>query len=143
MADLTTDINATVGLWSLGDFKPNMPTVRGRVALAHRLCVRLQTPRGRFSFRHPVTGKISGWPNFGTDMAQFLLSKTPPRLIASAAEIECLKDEQVEDAQASAFLEDFGRQLRLPIVITDSNGPFALTMLITQAALTLVELQAT
>jgi hypothetical protein len=131
MADLTK-IEATVGLWTLGGLKPDMPTVSGRTALIHRLAVRLQTPRGRFRW----------WPNFGTDMTQFLNSKARPSVIASAAEAECLKDEQVESVVATAELLDSGRTLRLVLVIEDAEGPFRLTLDIAQAKLTLIELQA-
>lgn len=130
MANLT-EIDGTVGLWSLGDFKPDMPTVRGRVALIHRLCVRLQTPRGRFPW----------WPNFGTDLAAFLNSKTRPSLIAAAAQQECLKDEQVENVVADATYENNGRAIRLRLTVFDAAGPFTFTLLIEQANLSLIELQ--
>jgi hypothetical protein len=129
LADLSK-IENTVGIWSLGDFRPEMPTVSGRTALIHRLCVRLQTPRGRFTW----------WPAFGTDIAQFLNSKARPGSIAAAAEAECLKDEQVEDVQASASYEQGGRAIRLSLTIIDAAGPFERTLLIEQARLTLIEL---
>ncbi len=131
MADLTI-IDGTSGFWSLGDFRPDMPLVSGRTALIHRLCVRLQTSRGRFT----------RWPNFGTRMASFLLTKVPPTAIASAAESECLKDEQVEDVKATAELQSDGRSLLLRLEIFDSAGPFKLTLSIDQAKLDLIELQA-
>lgn len=131
MADLT-QIDGTVGLWSLGDFRPEMPTVSGRTALIHRLCVRLQTPRGRFPW----------WPNFGTDLAAFLNSKTRPAVIAAAAEQECIKDEQVDHVVADAVYEDNGRAIRLSLTIFDADGPFEFTLLISQANLELIELQS-
>jgi len=131
MADLTTDIEATVGIWSLGDFRPDMPKVSGVVALVHRLCLRLQTKRGRFPW----------WPNFGTNIAQYLLSKTPPAQIAAAAEAECRKDEQVQQVKCEATLEDSGRRVRLDLQTVASSGPFALSLSITQAKLELIALQ--
>jgi hypothetical protein len=131
LADLT-EIDGTSGFWTLGDFRPEMPLVSGRTALIHRLCVRLQTPRGRFSF----------WPNFGTDMAAFLLTKVRPTDIASAAESECLKDQQVEDVKATVELRDNGRSMLLTLEIFDSEGPFTFTLSIDQAKLELIELQA-
>jgi hypothetical protein len=125
-------IDDTIGLWSLGDFTPEMRTVFGRTALIHRLCVRLQTPRGRFPW----------WQNFGTDMAQFLNSKARPETIAAAAEAECLKDEQVEDVQATAIYEQGGRAIRLTLLIVDAAGPFTRTLLIEQAKLALLDLEA-
>jgi hypothetical protein len=141
MADLTTDISATVGLYSLGDFRPGMPKVMGATALVHRLMVRLQTPRGRFSWT-TSGGKTAGWPNFGTDMRQFLLSKVPPSAVATAAQLECAKDEQVQQANVDAELSNSGRQINLRIRIVTSNGPFAFSLSITQARLDLIDLQA-
>lgn len=129
---LTDDISETVGIWSLGDFRPDMTTVSGQTALIHRLAVRLQTPRGRFPW----------WPNFGTDISQYLLSKATPQQIASAAQAECLKDEQVRQANVSATVSDAGRKITLAIRIVASDGPFALTLSITQASLDLISLQA-
>lgn len=140
MADLTK-IEGTVGIWTLGGLKPDMPTVSGRTALIHRLCVRLQTPRGRFSGTDS-RGKVWGWPNFGTDMAQFLLSKARPTTIAAAAQAECSKDEQVDSVVATAELLNNGRSLRLVLLIEDAEGPFRLTLEIGQAKLELIELQA-
>ncbi len=132
MADLTTDIDETVGIYSLGDFRPDMPVVSGRTALIHRLLVRLQSARGRFPW----------WPSFGTDISQFLLSKISPRQIAGAAELECLKDEQVEDVKAIAEVTDGGRKITLRLRLVDAQGSFVLTLDITQARLSLIELQA-
>lgn len=130
MADLTA-ISGTVGIWSLGDFRPDMQRVSGETALVHRLCVRLQTPRGRFPW----------WPNFGTDIAQFLLSKATPQQIAAAAEAECKKDEQVKSVRAFAEISDGGRKIILRIRVVTATGPFTLTLDITQARLSLVSLQ--
>ncbi len=132
MADLTTDIDETIGIHSLGDFKPDMPTVSGRTALLHRLLVRLQTPRGRFPW----------WPNFGTDMSLYLLSKATPSAIAGAAQLECLKDEQVKEARATAEVQDGGRKIVLRIVLLSNVGPYKFTLAVTQAKLDLIELQA-
>lgn len=118
-----------------------MPTVSGETALIHRLCVRLSTPRGRFSGKGS-DGKVWGWPNFGTDMAQFLLSKATPQQIASAAQAECKKDEQVKEAIVSAVVSDGGRAITLSIRIITSTGPFAFTLAVTQARLELLSLQA-
>ncbi len=129
---LSDDINETVGFWTLGDFRRDMGTVRGRVALVHRLCVRLQTRRGRFIW----------WPRFGTDLREYLNTKTRPSVIAGAAIAECEKDEQVERCEAAGEYVDGGRGVRLVITVYDSDGPFKFTLLIEQAKLTLVELQA-
>jgi hypothetical protein len=138
---LSTDIDETVGLWCEGDFAQDMRTIAGRRKLIQRLMVRLQTPRGRFGGTS-ADGKTWGWPNFGTDIAQYLNTKARPTSIASAAESECLKDEQVEDCSVTAELTNNGRTLLLTITITDSAGQFRFTLEVEQAKLTLIELQA-
>jgi hypothetical protein len=109
-----------------------MSTVSGEVALAHRLCLRLTTKRGRFPW----------WPNFGTDMAQFLNSKATPAQIARAAQLECIKDEQVLDCAVDPEIRDNGNQLLLHITIATTSGPFKFSLLISQARTELISLQA-
>jgi hypothetical protein len=131
MANLSTDIGETVGIWSLGGFRPDMPKVSGTTALLHRLVARLTTRRGQFPF----------WPNFGTRLSDYLLSKATPSAIAAAAQAECLKDEQVQSCQASAQVEDAGRRIRIAIRIVASSGPFIFTLAVTQARTDLIDLQ--
>lgn len=126
------EIDKTIGFWSLGDFRPQMPLVSGRTALIHRLVVRLQTPRGRFPW----------WPNFGTDIAAFLLTKSPASAVASAVESECLKDEQVSDITARVAFSSDRRSMRIQIEIFDSEGPFTFTLGVEQAKLELIERQS-
>lgn len=136
------EIDNTIGLWSLGDFKPDMPTVRAAAALVHRLALRWQTPRGRFSWVSS-NGKICGWPNFGTNLAQYLLTKTPSRQIAVAAELEARKDEQVSDIRVTPEVQQGGRLILLSVrVVADEIGPFTFTLSIEQARVTLIDLQA-
>ena len=78
----------------------------------------------------------------GTDLRQYLLSHARPSDIAQAAKAECLKDEQVEDVTITVEVLDDGRQLKLTLGVTDAAGPFTFTMDITQAATTLVGLEA-
>ncbi|HMJ52394.1 MAG TPA: hypothetical protein VK540_09965 [Polyangiaceae bacterium] len=128
MADIET-----VDVYCIDDFLAHMPSVTGRVALAHRLCRRLTTPRGRFRF----------WPNFGTDMRRYLLSKVPSSQIASDAAQECEKDEQVESVTVTVERVDFDqRELTLDLQVVDAAGPFEFTMTIGEARLTLIGLQA-
>lgn len=130
MADLTK-IAATTDLFCIEDMRPDMPIVSGRAALAQRLARRLQTPRGRFKW----------WPLFGTDLRAYLLTKTPARQVASAAEAECAKDEQVESVSVSAEIQNNGRQIHLVILVTDVAGPFQFTLTIDDAVAKLIILQ--
>ena len=130
MADLSK-IENTIDVFCIDEFLPDMPLVSGRTACAHRLARRLSTPRGRFPW----------WPRFGTDLRQYLLSKATPEAIASAAESECLKDEQVDSVKVRAEVQNGGRQIHLVIEVTDAAGPYVFTLTITDAAATLIELQ--
>jgi hypothetical protein len=131
---MTTDLDPTVDIAGIDDFDPHMPTVSGRMALLHRLGRRLTTPRGRFIY----------WPDFGTDLRQYLLSKTPPSRIAAATEAECVKDEQVESVDVTVSNIDYGtRTLTISCEVTDADGPFDFTLTISEAAATLVTLQET
>lgn len=139
MANLD-NIDGTVGIHSLDDFRPEMPFVSGRTALLHRLAVRLQTPRGRFSWPKSGGGR-AGWPNFGTDVRAFLLTKVRPSVVASAIESECLKDEQVHDIRASVEFTEGGKSMVVSAIVFDAEGPFRFTLLASQAKLELIELQ--
>jgi hypothetical protein len=123
-------LEETIDIDCVDDFKAHMPTVSGRVALMQRLARRLSTPRGKLPF----------WPNFGTDMSQFLLSKVPDARISNAARTECLKDEQVEDCTVVVEHPD-STSLRLVITVLAGDGPFTFTMTISEAERTLVQLQ--
>jgi hypothetical protein len=122
-------LDNTIDTHCAGDFLPHMPQVRGITALAQRLLRRFQTPRGRFIF----------WPDFGTDLRDFLLANVPADRIATAAAAEADKDEQVERAEASATYE--GRTVRLVLTVTTAEGPFDFTMSISEAAVRLIALQ--
>ena len=130
MADLSK-IEGTVDIFCVEDMRPDMPQVSGRTACAHRLARRLTTPRGRFPW----------WPKFGSDLRQYLLSKATPEAIASAAESECLKDEQVDSVKVRAEVQDSGRRIHLVIEVTDAAGPYVFTLTITDAAANLIILQ--
>lgn len=132
MAVDLSDIAATTDIYCITDFRPEMPMVSGRVALLHRLARRLQTPRGRFPW----------WPNFGTDLRLYLLSKTPAGVVAAAIENECLKDEQVQDVSATCQFLDSTRKLVAQVTVSDAEGPFVFTLEISTAAEMLIELQA-
>ncbi len=123
----------TVDIDCVSDLSPHMPTVSGRVALAQRLARRLSTPRGKIPF----------WPNFGTDMAEFLGSKVPTWRIANAARLECEKDEQVEEVTVTAEILSGGRSIKLLVAVTTVEGDtFKFTMTLSEAAATLIELQS-
>lgn len=123
--DGTVDVSCATGL----SFE--MATVSGRLGLVQALVRRLQTPLSLFPW----------WPNYGTDLRLFLLSKTQPSAVVAAAQAECEKEERVLRAEPTAEVSVDGTSLAMTLVITDAAGPFTFTMTITEAALTLIELQ--
>jgi|SRR5690606_27635108 len=112
-------------------FLPNMPTVTGARALAQRLKVRLTTRRGT----------VPWWPQFGTDLRGFLLSKAPPHRIVEATIAECEKDEQVRRVDCTAEILEDGRavRLRLTIWLWEAGRVFRSTLTVTEARVTFGE----
>lgn len=114
------------------DMQPHAPIVTGTLAVARRLRRRLTTRRGTFPW----------WPQFGTDLRQYLLSKTPAWRIAKDAQFEIEKDEQVDACAVGLEITDSGRRIRLTVAVACSSVKnFRFTMDITQAAGSLVALQ--
>jgi hypothetical protein len=123
----------TVDLALDGDMQAHAPNAVAEVAVAQRLKRWLTTRRGTMPW----------WPNRGTDLRQYLLSKTPTWRIMQDVEAELLKDEQVEAVATAVELLDSGRRLRLVVAVACSaTRNFQFTMDITTAAGTLVALQA-
>jgi phage baseplate assembly protein W len=117
-----------------GDMQAHAPEVSGVLAVAQRLRRRLTTRRGTKPW----------WPQYGTDLRQYLLSKVPPWRIVQDAKAEIAKDEQVDAVDAAVEVLDGGRRLRLVVAAASSAARnFQFTMDITQAAGTLVALRAT
>ncbi len=124
-------IDETIDVYCVSDFLARMPTVSGRVALAHRLARRLSMPRGI-------------WPwaqDDGTDLRQFVLSKVPPQRIARATIIECEKDEQVESIDVIRLTRT-DRTITQRLQVNDGDGPFDFTLTITEAAAQVSDLVA-
>lgn len=132
---MTGTLEATLQVHCDGDFKANMPSVSGRLALVQRIKILLTTRRGRVPF--------TSWKNRGVDLRAYLLSKQPASAIASAARYEIAKDEQVERVDVQATITDSGRTAKLIITVFEkpSETLFTFTMTIDEAAETLIELE--
>jgi hypothetical protein len=126
-------VDQTTDIWCDGeDMRPEQPEVSGALCVAQRLMRRWTTPKGLFKF----------WPNEGHDARQYLLSKEPPWRIKSALEAEALRDEQVEICQVTPTLLDNGATLNLDGFFTTKLGVFKFSMNVTDAAATLIALEA-
>lgn len=112
---------------------PDLPDtfmlVSGRRAVAENLYRRLLTPRGLLSFH----------PDIGTDVRMYMQESVTPSTIARARsdiEQEVRRDERVLDAQvACSFVNDV---LEVRITVATAEGPFDMTLLVTQVTATLL-----
>lgn len=98
-----------------------------QVVIGQRVARRLQTPRGALA-------SIGGDPNFGLDVRQFLLGRMSPTAIAQAQlqiAAECTKDEEVDSADVTVTFVD-GGAMTIEIRLTAAEGPFTLTMNVSQ-----------
>ena len=116
------EIEDTIDIFCLDDFRLEMPIVVGFDALLQRIVRRLSTPTGRFPF----------WPNFGFDVRQAILSKQASGFIVQMVQAQCLEDEQVESCVAT-LTKTSPTDWALDIAITTADGPFAFTMGISEA----------
>jgi hypothetical protein len=122
------DIDGTIDVDCDADFKPDMPSVSGMVALGQRLKRRLTTDTGRWPF----------WdPDDGFDLLALLLSKASPGWIVDQVQIQCMKDEQVEAAIAT-ITPTGANSYQLRVAIVAADGPYELTMDINTATQELV-----
>lgn len=128
MTDLGTDID-----FSSGDLDPLFGLVTGRPCLAQAIAHRLSTPRG----------SLLDDPNYGLDVrAKVGESWTPSSLFAFQAAIaaEAMKDERVLRATAAVTLE--GRTLTIQLALEDGDGPFQLTMAVSNLTVDILSVTA-
>jgi hypothetical protein len=101
------------------DVSPELREVHGREGLIEAIARRLTTPRGTLFYDR----------NYGHDVRQYVNAPIPqPGLIESQVSGECLKDERVIDADVTVL--NVGEELRLAVLITDADGPFELTLVV-------------
>jgi hypothetical protein len=103
------------------------------ILIGQRIARRLTTPRGGLS-------AIGDDPGFGWDVRQYTLGKMSATQLDQAQRqiaAECLKDEQVNSAIVSLSFVS-GGSLSIKIDMITSNGPFTLTLTVSQLTTTLV-----
>lgn len=84
-------------------------------------------------------GSISYWPNYGTDLRQFLLDTPPDYVVANAAERECYKDQRTQSAKAA--IEWLESTLLVTISVETESAAFVFVMSVSTAEAKLVSLQ--
>lgn len=122
MTDLGTDIATPVQAEGIPDLDPMFGLAAGRTALLQALARRLTTRRGLLAW-------IGDDPAYGEDVRDMLGdSGSTARASALAARVErqCLADERVLAAQATATFTDGA--LAVSVQATDAAGPFRFTL---------------
>lgn len=109
------------------DLTPELRLVVGRRVTAERVMHRLQTLRGALWYA----------PDFGTSLVALLNAAVPPASIAAATQAECLKDEEVLDAEV--VVTRVGTDLSVTITLTDADGPFVLRLAVSSVTVALLE----
>lgn len=99
------------------------------LAYVESLARRLGTPNGSIKY----------WPNYGTDLRQFLLDTPPDYVVANAAERECYKDERTQSARAT--IEWVESTILVTIRVETDSAQFVFAMSVSEAEVKLVSLQ--
>lgn len=127
MADLGRDLACTDDLFA------DMHEVTGRRALAESILRRYITDRG----------SLFGDPNYGFNLTNFVNADLGPADIGalqSGAEDEALKDERVKACTVVATLDDDGL-LTVTVTLTDGDGPFILTLAVSDVTVKILDLK--
>lgn len=93
--------------------------VTGEAMMAQAMLRRFTTPRGA----------LIQSPDYGYDLRQFLKASTPPASVINGnVENEALKDERVSDVAAETNFNDATGVLEITITGDGAEGPFDLTI---------------
>lgn len=126
MADLGTDFAG------VNDVDATLTETGGRRGLAEALARRLSTQYLWYD------------STYGYDMRAFIGTSTPAPMIETGAEEQCLLDERVHNCKvtASRTAISAGREaLNINISITDEDGDFSFTVLVTDLTVEILRLQ--
>lgn len=113
----------------VNDFAPDGRITSGRHLIAEAIARRLITPRGR----------LIDDPNYGLDLTGFTYDDMSAGDIAAmraGIEAECLKDERLTAATATASLA-LGI-LTIGLTLTDGIGPFALVLSVSATTISIL-----
>jgi len=117
MAELGTDLDGITGL------NPAMRVISGRHGVAVAIARRLTTPHGSLFYD----------PDYGHDLRQYLNAPNPgPGILEPRVEDEAEKDERI--FKATAAVTFIGTELTVRLVLVDDEGPFPLTVTISELA---------
>ena len=129
MSDLGTDV------FAVSDLDASFRLVSGRQALAQAIARRLSTRRGELAV-------IGDDPDYGLDVRDFLnddVGAVGTFEIEAAVSAEVLKDERVASATVTAQI--VSGALLLAIGLVDGDGPFRLTLAVSDVTVTILKVQ--
>lgn len=125
---MTTAVQYGIDFDGIGP-RRDMRSATGLRRVSQRLAAMLETQRG------------SMWwaPERGTDLRQFINAQVDDSLseIANAAALECEKSSKVDRAEATATSLSSGA-VEITIKCQAADGPFDLTVLVTELSVTLL-----
>ena len=127
---MATDFGVDISAYP--DLSETFETVTGTRVVAERLWRRFSTARGGLSFH----------PNDGFDLRVMLnegFSSDSLARMRTAIAAEAKKDEAVLDATVTVEFLSASRKLVITIEGEAADGPFALTLLVTQVSVALLE----
>jgi hypothetical protein len=102
--------------------------------IGQRIARRLTTPRGALAL-------IGDDGDFGWDVRQLFNGKVSPTFIATAETqiaAECVKDQQVSNANVVLTFTQANSVMVIDINLTTAAGPFSLTLTVTQLTASLI-----
>ena len=130
MSNLGTDFSC------VDDLDPNLSSIDGRIGLGQAAARRISTARTTLFYDN----------EYGTDVRSQLNERHREEITAQAVEAEVLKDERVQDVEATiTFVEvpqsadETDGDLRIELLLTDASGPFQLTISVSGLTVTLLE----
>jgi phosphatidate phosphatase APP1 len=105
------------------DADPNLTAIGGRLALLHAIARRFSTS----SLWYDKT--------YGRDLRQYVGTSVPSNVIATQAQEQIEQDERVFSASVTVTrvrLAHGAEKLKLTMLITDDEGPFERTLLVSE-----------
>lgn len=100
------------------DIDPALRTVSGRLALIQAVYRRLTTPRGA----------LVDWPSYGFDLQSIIGTTLSIVQVTSRVREQCMAEEEVLDVLIDIEQSRDRRTLTIDLRITDRDGPFTLTL---------------
>lgn len=110
------------------DIDSSFSTVTGKLAVAHAVARRLVQPKG---------GLIDA-PNYGWDVRQLINAPVNAAFAESRIQDECEQDERVLSAVVTVNFEPRSSVVDIVIDLRTADGPFSMTLHVSQVSVSLL-----